>query len=50
VAVAVLLLAVWLGLASLGSTTATDVLRLLSLFAAVLIFKRGWDVVGPRRN
>jgi hypothetical protein len=46
----VLILAVWLGLASLGTTTATNTLRLLSLLAAVMIFKRGWDVVGPRRT
>jgi len=46
----VLILAVWLGLASLATTTATSTLRLLSLLAAVMIFKRGWDVVGPRRT
>jgi hypothetical protein len=46
----VLILAVWLGLASMASTAATSQLRLLAMFVTVLVFKRAWDVVGPLRS
>lgn len=46
----VLLLAIWLGLATLANPTAPVSLILLSLLSAYLLFARGWKVLTlPRR-
>jgi hypothetical protein len=46
----VLVLSIWLGIASLGSSTATSTMQLSSFLAAVLLFYRGWTVVVPKRS
>jgi hypothetical protein len=47
---AVLLLAIWLGLATLAYPTAPVSLVLLSLLAAYLLFARGWKLMAPPRR
>jgi hypothetical protein len=47
-AYSVLLLSIWLGVASLGSASATATLRMTSFLAAILIFYRGWQVIVPK--
>jgi hypothetical protein len=49
-AYSVLLLAIWLGVASLGSSSATVTLRMTSFLAAILIFYRGWQAIVPKRG
>jgi hypothetical protein len=49
-AYSVLVLAIWLGVASLGSSSATVTLRMTSFLAAILIFYRGWQAIVPKRG